>query len=140
SEACLRERSTEAILEASDTIASGALADRRAWRPYIDGELLPASIAERIARGEFHRVPVIAGWNGDEGTLDVLFAKLTGQLFDARRAYDTVTERLSERYGVPVAAIRAQYPPGEAPAEAIARAIGHATLACPSRRFASALA
>ena len=141
SEACMRERSTAEILEASDAIASGELADRRAWRPYVDGELLPASIAERIERGAFHRVPVIAGWNGDEGSLDVLFARLSGGLFfDARETYDAVTARLGERYGVPVEAIRAQYPAGDDPAAALSSAIGHATLACPSRRFARALA
>ena len=141
SEACMRARSTEAILEASDAIASGALADRRAWRPYVDGELLPASIATQVESGAFHRVPVIAGWNGDEGTLDVLFAKLSGELlFDEGATYDAVTARLGARYGVPVEAIRAQYPRGDDPAAALSDAIGDATLACPSRRFAAALA
>lgn len=132
---CLRERSVEEILEASDVV-SGELGDRLAWRLYLDGELLPDSIGARIERGAFHRVPIIAGWNGDEGTIDVLFASLSGKT----PRYDAVTKRLSERYGVPVSAIRAQYPPGDDPSAALARAVGDATLACPSRRFARALA
>lgn len=133
--ACMRTRSRDAILEASD-VDSGALGARHAWRPYVDGQLLPASIGARIERGAFHRVPVITGWNADEGSIDVLFATLSGEAF----TYEGVTARLSDRFGVPVGAIRAQYPPGADPAAALSRAIGDATLACPSRRFARALA
>lgn len=133
--ACLRSRPMKAILGASK-VTDGRLGERRAWRPYIDGVILPASIRERIERGAFHRVPVIVGWNGDEGSLDVLFARLAGKSF----RYDEVTKRLSRRFGVSLEAIRKQYPPMDDPSSAIARALGDALQTCPARRFARTLA
>ncbi|MHB1022448.1 MAG: carboxylesterase/lipase family protein [Acidobacteriaceae bacterium] len=45
----------------------------RFW-PDVDGSFLPASVASIYAAGKQAHVPLLAGWNKDEGTAQVVFA------------------------------------------------------------------
>ncbi len=140
--ACLRSRTPEQILEAADRVGGPeVLGGRRPWRPYVDGTILPASIAERVAAGAFHRVPILMGWNADEGTVDVLFSELGGDSI-GERSYLGLVRRIARRAGLDPAAVLERYPRAafDSPSAAAARVIGDAGTACPSRRFARMLA
>jgi para-nitrobenzyl esterase len=64
----LRGVSAERILEAS---RGGH--DNERFRPNIDGYFMPAGAAEIYARGEQAHVPLMAGWNRDEGSYQEFF-------------------------------------------------------------------
>jgi para-nitrobenzyl esterase len=53
--------------------AANAVKDNESvfW-PNVDGDFLPQAVAEIYARGEQSHVPLLAGWNKDEGSADVL--------------------------------------------------------------------
>ncbi len=140
--ACMRELPAGAILEASREMHRGTgNGIRHPWRPYVDGSVVPGAIRDQVAAGKFHHVPIIVGWNGDEGTLDMVFSRFGGDRVDASR-FRTLIRQLATHNHVSAQDVMAQYPldaypdPGEAAADAI----GHATLACPSRSFARLLA
>jgi para-nitrobenzyl esterase len=69
----LRAAPAEAILAASPGLG---------FRPIIDGWFLPRSLAQIFAAGEQNDVPLMAGWNKDEG---FNFTLLQGD--DAKRPY-----------------------------------------------------
>ncbi len=132
---CMRAASTEAISAADPSADAGGLG-ARAWWPIVDGELITGQLRERLAEGAAADIPVVVGWNQDEGTLFVMLAEREGEVADAA-AYDATVVDLAGRFGVDEAAIRAQYPMDEAdPGVTIAAMLGDATLACPSRRAA----
>ena len=136
---CMRAATTEAISAADPSADAGGFG-LRAWWPVIDGELITADFRERLAEGAAAGVPVMVGWNQDEGTLFVLLAENDGQLVD-EAAYDAIVTDMAARYGVDEAAIRAQYPVDVAdPGVTVAEILGDASLACPSRRAALLLA
>jgi para-nitrobenzyl esterase len=64
----LRRVSAEKLLEAS---RSGN--DDERFRPNIDGYFMPASAYEIYAKGEQAHVPLLAGWNRDEGSYQDFF-------------------------------------------------------------------
>lgn len=140
--ACLRSRSAEEIMAAADEVSgAGELGARLRWRPYVDGAILPGSIRERVEAGAFHRVPILVGWNADEGTVDVLFEELGGATV-GERTYRDLVARLARRARVDADAILERYPRSAFAdiGDAVARVIGDASTACPSRRFARLLA
>ncbi len=141
--ACLRAASADAIKEADDASAAAFtdLSRRRVWWPSVDGVVLPGDFRTRVEAGELHRVPTIVGWNRDEGTLFIMLAEQAGTSVDPA-AYDAAIDRFADLYGLTPEAIRAQYPSADYPdlGAAIAAPLGHAGLACPSRRAARLLA
>jgi len=64
----LRRVSAEKLLEAS---RNGN--DNERFRPNIDGYFMPASAYEIYAKGEQAHVPLLAGWNRDEGSYQDFF-------------------------------------------------------------------
>ena len=64
----LRGVSAEKLLEAS---RSGN--DSNRFRPNIDGYFMPASPSEIYGKGEQAHVPLLAGWNRDEGSYQQFF-------------------------------------------------------------------
>lgn len=54
-----------------------------AFAPIVDGYFLPATVAAIFARGQQARVPLLAGWNADEGKPFVLFNRPTPAGFAA---------------------------------------------------------
>jgi len=63
----LRSKSGDELLQAAAKLNGGF-----AFGPNIDGYFLPASVAAIFARGEQAHVPLLAGWNADEGKMFVL--------------------------------------------------------------------
>jgi para-nitrobenzyl esterase len=61
----LRAMSAEKILKASTQKVNGKLA--RFW-PDVDGYFFPESVPEIYAQGKQSQVPLLAGWNHDEGS------------------------------------------------------------------------
>jgi para-nitrobenzyl esterase len=76
----LREAPAEAILAAAPGLG---------YWPIIDGRFLPKSPAELFATGEQSDVPLMAGWNKDEG---FNFTLLQGE--DASRPYDELVREI----------------------------------------------
>ncbi len=113
----------------------------RRWWPHVDGSVLADQITARVRAGELARVPVIVGWNADEGTLFVGLAESRGATID-QSAYDRGTQYLAEDHGLDPMVVRDAYPPAAYegdPGRALSAALGHARLACPSLRMARAL-
>jgi para-nitrobenzyl esterase len=87
------------------------------FRPIIDGWFLPRSPAEIFAAGEHSDVPLMAGWNKDEG---FNFTLLQGA--DAKRPYPDLARRI---FGERTEALLQHYPDGSPDiAAASARALG----------------
>jgi para-nitrobenzyl esterase len=141
--ACMRGK-TQAEITAIDPGANAftELDAPQVWWPHIDGTWVPSNFRDAIGTSTFNRVPTIIGWNRDEGTLFVMLAEQNSMTMATAAEYDTATTNLSLGFGPSVDAIRAQYPIASYPdpGAAIAAALGHAILACPSRRAASLLA
>jgi para-nitrobenzyl esterase len=105
-----------------------AAAPGTGFRPIIDGHLLPQSPAKLIARGLHSDVPLLAGWNKDEGFSFPL---------PADRAYEDIVR---EMFGPRAAAVLAAYLSGDAAATAAsARALaGDSRIAHPTWAFIAA--
>ena len=86
-------------LNADDILAA---APGTGFRPIIDGHLLPQSPAELIARGQHSDVPLLAGWNKDEGFSFPL---------PADRAYEDIVR---EMFGACASVVLEAYPSGDA--------------------------
>ncbi len=109
------------------------------WQPVIDGAFFPGQPMDRVRAGMFARVPLIAGWNGDEGTLFVFLQDQLGltaaQYPDALLAMvDGDTSRRDRVLGrYPLSAYAT-------PWQALAAALGDLVITCPTRRALQAMA
>jgi para-nitrobenzyl esterase len=142
--ACLRAAGTSRVKAAgalSGNLLEVLAGGRRTWWPNVDGATVPGQFLDRVAAGEFARVPVVAGWNRDEGTLFIALAERAGTVVDEAE-YLRMTDVVAARAGLDGAEVRARYPLTDYadPGAALGAAIGHQGLACPSRRAALALA
>jgi para-nitrobenzyl esterase len=83
----LRAKPADELLQANAKMARGFQ-----FGPNLDGYYLPADPESVFARGEQSHVPLLAGWNADEGKVMVLFnpKKPTAQSF---------TEEVKKRFG-----------------------------------------
>jgi para-nitrobenzyl esterase len=140
---CMRMKTTDEIKEADATGASAFLSilAEGGWWLNVDEEVLPADFGDAVRSGDFTNVPTIVGWNRDEGTLFVMLAEQAGLATD-EAAYREVMDGLATAHGLSAETVSAQYPLSDYPdpGAAAAAAIGHANLACPSRRAARLLA
>jgi para-nitrobenzyl esterase len=106
-----------AELRAAPADAILAAAPGLGFRPIIDGWFLPRSPAEIFAAGEHSDVPLMAGWNKDEG---FNFTLLQGA--DAKRCYSDLARRI---FGERTEALLQHYPDGSPDIAAdSARALG----------------
>ena len=106
-----------AELRAAPADAILAAAPGLGFRPIIDGWFLPRSPAEIFAAGEHSDVPLMAGWNKDEG---FNFTLLQGD--DAERAYGDLARAI---FGERTEEALRHYPDGSRDtAHASARALG----------------
>ncbi|MHB1938134.1 MAG: carboxylesterase/lipase family protein [Acidobacteriaceae bacterium] len=64
----LRSVSAADLLQA----ATAAPHSEETFWPNVDGDFLPESVPDIFAKGEQSRVPLLAGWNKDEGSQEVL--------------------------------------------------------------------
>ena len=106
-----------AELRAAPADAILAAAPGLGFRPIIDGWFLPRSPAEIFAAGEHSDVPLMAGWNKDEG---FNFTLLQGD--DAKRPYADLARAI---FGERTEALLQHYPAGSPETDAAsARALG----------------
>ena len=106
-----------AELRAAPADAILAAAPGLGFRPIVDGWFLPRSPAEIFAAGEQSDVPLMAGWNKDEG---FNFTLLQGD--DAKRPYAELVRAI---FGERTEAALHLYPDGSPEADAAsARALG----------------
>jgi len=65
----LRGKSAEEVLQAAAKFKAGW-----AFHPHLDGHFLSATALETYAKGQQAHVPLLAGWNADKGTMQVLMS------------------------------------------------------------------
>jgi para-nitrobenzyl esterase len=105
--------------------------------PFIDGTLIPTSLREGFAAGQFEKRPLLLGTNRDEGTLFHTIILAT-TVDDATQYHDAIVRR----FGANAAAVEAKYPAASfsSPNAAIAAVTGDSAFVCPTRRTARAVA
>lgn len=141
--ACLRETPLSVIrstLGSPTAIVLGMSEDTGQYRLVPDGVVIPGLPQAEIEAGRFHHVPVLDGWNRDEGTLFVALGELAGEPpVDEARFRELVTRAVGAEQAE---AVFAQYPIASYPDAryALADVLGHGVLSCPARRTALALA
>jgi carboxylesterase type B len=93
--ACLRSATAEAVRDASGLDGVfGTLTDRvRPWWPYVDGTVIPQQFRDAVVNDRTGAVPVIVGWNRDEGTLFVDLAERSGVTADEATYRDPGADR-----------------------------------------------
>ncbi len=133
--ACLRSKTPEELMQAlpNDPAFVFGEGEFGVWGvPVVDGRVLTDTLRHSFANGQFNRVPVINGSNGDEGSILVMFsheyrfASLQPQDYEKRIRYlvgddPGVMARLLARYPL------AKYPDAGA---ALAELFGDAFMSC----------
>ncbi|WP_062642576.1 carboxylesterase/lipase family protein [Streptomyces maremycinicus] len=97
--ACLRTKSPAVLLDAQKTAG--------AWRPVVDGTVLPLSPTAAFAAGRFHKMPVVIGSTQNEGGAFVYEQNdlVTHPVTDAQ--YEAA---MKTSYGANAEAVLARYP------------------------------
>ena len=99
---CLRAKSADAVLHALPLKRGFILPPGVMWGPVVDGIELPAVPLQAIRAGRATKVPVIVGWNRDEGALHTIsFPSVTREERDAfvRDAFgEAAVAPVAERY------------------------------------------
>jgi len=110
------------------------------WGPSLDGEVFPAHVIDALEAGELADVPVMVGWNEDEGTIFVALMEMNGGDVSTEAGYRElvagfVGEANADR-------VLSRYPISDFGGDsrlAAARALGDAGLVCGARRAARAI-
>ncbi|MBW2273126.1 MAG: carboxylesterase family protein [Deltaproteobacteria bacterium] len=139
--ACMRSRTPGEILEALPPNPAFAFGENEpSWFPVLDGHAFTEQPTARYASGDFNRVPVINGSNGDEGTLIVMLSH-EYQLAPLQRSQ--YIDRLLYLLGTLDKARRvaARYPLDayERPGAALSEAFGDGFFRCSTRRVTELL-
>lgn len=129
--ACLRSKSRDEVLRALP-IDIQQFVEGGQWTPVVDGLELPDQPRELYRRGQFNRVPLIIGVQGDEGWVFVDRSFPTGL---SASDYAAVVIR---EFGFDGLAILERYPAAQypTPKDALARLTGDAEYVCEARRVA----
>ncbi len=129
--ACLRGKDATAVLKAIPLKRHYVLPPGESWAPVVDGVELPDVPLEAIRAGKGANVPLIIGWNRDEGILHTVhFETITADERDSfvRDSFgDAAVAPVSTRYARPT------------PKDALTDIVTDGAFACESRRVARAL-
>lgn len=128
---CMRAASMQTVV--SVPTAAGPLSRGLAYRPVIDGVVIPANVLELIKQGKHQHVPLAIGTNADETSRQVPRVTTTGEYEAAVRA----------QYGAVAAnSVLVQYPASRfsTPQQALIAVTTDATYTCPARVIARAVA
>ncbi len=140
---CLRDATMDAVRDSSGLDGVfGTLTSRvRPWWPYADGVVVPEQFRAAVENDRIADVPLIVGWNRNEGTLFIDLAERSGVVAD-EATYHDLAMSLAATIGAEPSVVEAQYPLADYPdpGAALGAMLGHAALACPSRRAAALLA
>ncbi|MYQ75580.1 MULTISPECIES: carboxylesterase/lipase family protein [unclassified Streptomyces] len=99
-------------LSTADLVAASG-SGHDAYRPVVDGEVVPEAPAEAVAAGRFARVPVLHGSTRDEMSgLAGLGELMTGRPLTA----EGYAEKVAGRFGADAPAVLSEYPVEEYPA------------------------
>jgi para-nitrobenzyl esterase len=129
--ACLRSRSSAALAKALPLKRGVLLSPGVWWGPVVDGIELPRVPLAAMRSGDFAHVPVIIGWNKDEG---VLFTHGAGDV-----AASEVAEFARQMFGERAApAVMARYARGT-PKKSLTDMVTDGIFACDARRTARVL-
>lgn len=125
----LRAMPMEAVLN-----GSGKTWNSWAWNASIDGYVLPAPPAELLAQRKQNDVPLLVGWNANEG------AGIGPATFGGDD--DSFAEQIARRFGNLAPAVLRLYPAGSREQERASKAAiaGEGFIACPSWMWAVAQA
>lgn len=99
--ACLRRQPVETLLRALPAKRGQILKPGVWWSPVIDGVELPRMPLASLRSGDFARVPLLIGWNRDEGVIHTIGFK---ESFDedvkgfTRDSFPRAAEHVVERY------------------------------------------
>jgi len=140
---CMRSKSPNQVQSALPPDPSFAFTEGEfgSWFPVVDGYLLQAQIADKLATGEFNQVPVMVGSNQDEGTIFVMMShESVGRTLTAENYPERLTYLLHD--ADLVNAVEARYPVDVYPSafEALSESFGDGFLACPTIDTARLLA
>jgi acetylcholinesterase len=103
---CLRNVSEDEIVDASNAVFySWNPSVRWAWQPVIDDEIIPRRPLTAWNSGHWNKVPILTGFNHNEGTMYV--PKTVATSSDFRSFWSTLLPQLSEKQ---LDAIDALYP------------------------------
>jgi para-nitrobenzyl esterase len=120
--ACLRGKTTEELRDAGGGSSTGG-ATALPLRPIVDGEILPDQPRTLVEDGKVYDVPLISGFNADEGSTFVYLAyELKGNPVTADGDRDAVDAMFDD--GVDVDAVVEHYPTADhrTPSNALAAA------------------
>ncbi|PNU03437.1 hypothetical protein A8V01_06935 [Novosphingobium guangzhouense] len=121
----LRRVPAERILGSAAKLANGQFYNL----PVVDGHLLPDAPWRIFASGRFNDVPLLAGWNADEGSL---------MLLGPRRSF---AQMMQDTYGAQADTVARLYPHGSGDEQAaLIAAAGHHNIAYPTWLWAYAAA
>jgi para-nitrobenzyl esterase len=128
---CLRTKSADAIISALPLKRGSLLSPGVWWGLTIDGVELERRPLESFRMGDFSHVPLIIGWNRDEGVLHTLsFPKVEAGERDGfvRDVFgEAAIQRVSERYAK------------QTPKESLTDIVTDGVFACHARRVARVL-
>jgi para-nitrobenzyl esterase len=131
--ACLRSKTRDEVLRAlpidQQKFTESSVVQ---WGPIVDGLEIPDQPRELYRRGEFNRVPLIIGVQGDEGWIYVYRSFPTGL------STSDYAAAVTREFGFDGLAILERYPTAQyaTPKDALARLAGDAEYVCEARRVA----
>src|SRR5262249_10601610 len=88
----------------AEALLARDLAQPHPWMPIVAGDFLPRPVRETFAAGRQHRVPLLTGWNADEGTTFIPPGDV---------APDALRARLQRRLGALAGEAERFYPAGD---------------------------
>lgn len=139
--ACMRAAPPSAVLSALPAPPGFVSTDPRyeRWTPIEDGSFVPTDSVARVNAGTFLRVPLLFGWNADEGTL---FAMLSGLTEMTAAQYPEAIRGILPGDTARGDRVLAQYPLSAYPSpwQAYSAALGDYLIACSARRTLRAMA
>jgi para-nitrobenzyl esterase len=127
---CMRAASAGQVLAALPTKQGYVVSPGVWWGPVVDGTTLPLVPLEALRRGQGARVPLILGWNRDEG---IVHAALPGEI-SAEQRDGFVRDSFGEEAVAPAAARYKR----TTPKESFVDIVTDAAFACQNRRAARA--
>lgn len=127
--ACMRALPVDAIIATQAVYMAGGTSTLP--RVNIDGTTLQTYLSWAIISGEFNRVPVLQGSNGNEGRF-LWYAGGGGPVPLTDAGY---IQNIQSMFGQAVASVLEEYPAANysSPDEAISTVIGDSLISCPSR-------
>jgi para-nitrobenzyl esterase len=138
--ACLRAKSTQALLAAAAPVTAQDLLSEAMWPATVDGEVIESPVLSALAKGQFHKVPVMLGTTQDEGRGFIGWGFHGGVGRDVTQAeYEGVMKSFAGDLGGSI--VTAFYPASKygSVGRAMAAALTDVAVACPNHNVSNSL-